>query len=242
MPRKIDLMGINFGKLTVIEESQERGGRDIEWWCQCECGRISRVIGNNLRRKHTTSCGKCSLNTFYNTDSYMVGVTTRGEEFYFDIEDFEFIKQYSWYMNDKNYIVGMVNGKQNKMHRLILPQAEQVDHINNIRYDNRRENLRSVTNAQNQMNQLKCKTPKSSRYKGVSWHKCVNKWVSYIRVDKELILLGYYNIEVEAALAYNKAASFYFGEYANLNIIQTRPEYYEVSSLERYKELIESLL
>jgi hypothetical protein len=218
MPRKIDLTGMKFGKLIVLDESQYRAGRDIEWWCQCECGRISRVIGNNLRRKHTTSCGKCSLNKFYKKNDYMVGVTTKGKEFYFDKNDFNLIKNYSWRMHTDGYVVAVINGKNIRMHRLFLPQAEQVDHVNNIRYDNRRRNLRSVTNTQNQMNQLKCKTLKSSRYKGVSWYG--SGWRSYIRINHKLIHLGCFTSEEEAALAYNKAASLFFGEFANLNVIE----------------------
>lgn len=242
MPRKIDLTGIKFGKLIVLYESQERVGRDIEWWCQCECGRISRVIGNNLRRNHTTSCGKCSVNRFYEKDGYMVGVTTKGEEFYFDNEDFWLIQHINWGIDNYGYVAGVIEGKNTRMHRLFLPLSKQVDHINNIRYDNRRGNLRSVTNTQNQMNQLKCKTPKTSIYKGVSWSKERETWRVYIRANKKSIYLGSYNTEEEAALAYNKAASFFFGEYARLNVIQTEYQTGMTNRAVHQKELIYSLV
>ena len=244
MPRKINLTSMKFGKLIVMDESQERVGRDIEWWCQCECGRITRVIGNNLRRNHTTSCGKCSLNTFYNEEGFMVGVTTIGEEFYFNNEDFWLIQNSSWSIDSYGYVASAIGGKNIRMHRLLLPLSVQVDHINNNRFDNRRENLRSVTNTQNQMNQLKCKTPKTSIYKGVSWHKERGKWRVYIRANKKSISLGSYQTEEEAALIYNKAASFYFGEYARLNVIQSRQVYHaglpQDAPLE--KELLDSLI
>lgn len=55
----------------------------------------------------------------------------------------------------------------------------------------------------------------TSRFKGVCWHK--NRFRSYITVDKKQIGLGRYIEEIEAARAYNAAASIYFGEFAKLN-------------------------
>ena len=58
MGRKIDLTGQTFGKLTVLEEAQERNkSGSVCWVCQCECGNIVTVSGDNLRRNHTKSCG-----------------------------------------------------------------------------------------------------------------------------------------------------------------------------------------
>ena len=58
MGRKIDLTGQTFGKLTVLKEAQERNkSGSVCWVCQCECGNIVTVSGDNLRRNHTKSCG-----------------------------------------------------------------------------------------------------------------------------------------------------------------------------------------
>lgn len=58
MGRKIDLTGKTFGKLTVIKEYPDRTPQgSIQWECQCECGNITIVSGDNLRRNHTVSCG-----------------------------------------------------------------------------------------------------------------------------------------------------------------------------------------
>ena len=58
MGRKIDLTGQTFGKLTVLEEAQERNkSGSVCWICQCECGNTVVVSGDNLRRNHTKSCG-----------------------------------------------------------------------------------------------------------------------------------------------------------------------------------------
>ena len=56
-----DLTGQTFGNLTVIEYnkqlSKEKG--KSYWTCQCNCENktIINVIGSNLTRNHTTSCG-----------------------------------------------------------------------------------------------------------------------------------------------------------------------------------------
>ena len=37
--------------------------------------------------------------------SYVAGYTRKGDEFYFDIEDFEKVKKHSWYLSKRGYIV-----------------------------------------------------------------------------------------------------------------------------------------
>jgi hypothetical protein len=93
---------------------------------------------------------------------------------------------------------------------------EQVDHINNVRDDNRILNLREATSFENQCNrkpQVGC----SSKYKGVSYKKQDCKWQAQIQINYKNIYLGLYHNEEEAALAYNKAALEHFGEYAKIN-------------------------
>lgn len=92
----------------------------------------------------------------------------------------------------------------------------QIDHINNIRTDNRLENLRLCTHQQNSFNQ-KRKRVSSSRFKGVHWCKTYKKWVSAIRHNKRGKHLGNYDNEIEAAKAYDKKAKELFGEFAWLN-------------------------
>ena len=54
----LDLVGQKFGRLTVIEKTNERTqDRGIIWKCQCECGQISFVSTNNLKQDITKSCG-----------------------------------------------------------------------------------------------------------------------------------------------------------------------------------------
>lgn len=58
MSRLIDLTGMRFGKLTVIDRSTERSHpRTPIWMCQCDCGNRTFVRGANLRSGNTESCG-----------------------------------------------------------------------------------------------------------------------------------------------------------------------------------------
>ena len=100
----------------------------------------------------------------------------------------------------------------------VWPKA-QIDHINNVRDDNRIVNLREATQAENNGNR-KPQVGGSSKYKGVCWDKERGKWIVHIQVDHKRIHLGRYHNEEEAALAYNKAALEHFGEFAKINIIE----------------------
>lgn len=100
------------------------------------------------------------------------------------------------------------------MSNAILETHEIVDHINNDKLNNTFQNLRIVTSRQNSLNS----SPSGrSKYKGVSFCKCTNKWVVRIRQNKKYLNLGRFNCEVEAAKTYNEKAKELFGEYAYLN-------------------------
>lgn len=59
--KKIDLTGQRFGKLTVIEKTEERTkNSSIIYKCKCDCGNIVKMGSDSLRNKHTISCG-CAM-------------------------------------------------------------------------------------------------------------------------------------------------------------------------------------
>ena len=156
---------------------------------------------------------------------------TQGKEALVDDEDCEMLMEHKWCAqqkgNDNFYVVRNSprdsNGKQKTiyMHRVItnVPKGKQVDHINGNTLDNRRENLRTCTRSQNQMNRGRTKNNKSG-YKGIYYAKDKPRfkpWQAQIKHNKKTIYLGYYKTKEEAALAYNKKAIELFGEYAKLN-------------------------
>ena len=111
------------------------------------------------------------------------------------------------------YIQIEINNKFYQLHRLIYKYHNEdwditdnskdnhIDHININSLDNRIENLRILTNSQNQRNRKK-KPNCSSKYIGVT--KNGKKWKVVIRIGSKNKYLGLFKTEEEAAEAYIK--------------------------------------
>jgi len=95
-----------------------------------------------------------------------------------------------------------------------------IDHIDGNTLNNCKSNLRFCTTSQNAMNCKKSISVLSSVYKGVRFKKDSSKYTAQITFNGKLVHIGYFENEVDAAKAYNKAAIENFGEFARLNIIQ----------------------
>lgn len=137
-----------------------------------------------------------------------------------DDEDFENINQHKWHVSRGGYVVRStprILGKQQSiyLHKFILTSPNEVDHINHNTLDNRRANLRIATRSQNMANTRP--RPGTSKYKGVYWHKRDMQWCAQLRVNYKTVYWKRFNSEKEAAIAYNKAALWYFGEFAVMN-------------------------
>ena len=76
-----------------------------------------------------------------------------------------------------------------------------IDHINNIKSDNRVDNLQIISQRENNS---KDKKGYSSEYIGVSWNKQANKWHSQIVIKGKVKYLGLFTNELDAHYAYQK--------------------------------------
>lgn len=151
-------------------------------------------------------------------------------EVFIDDEDAERVLQYTWHVTYcyrrgraflKNVRTDII--KNNKktgllLHRLIIPNKSMIDHIDGNPLNNKKSNLRACSNSENVKNVNKYSN-NTSGFKGVSWHKRVQKFFAQIGNDGSKIHLGYFDSAKDAALAYNKAALKYHGEFARLNEI-----------------------
>lgn len=148
--------------------------------------------------------------------------------------DFEYLSQWKWtYHNSTGYAYrnGYVikNGNKKRTHILMhreiwklhfgeIKDKMQIDHIDNNRLNNTIENLRIVTNQQNQFNRSKFK----NKYKGISKRKKGSKlfWQAGITYNNKTYTKSFPYTEHGLELAiewYNNKAKIFFGQYAYLN-------------------------
>lgn len=233
-----DLTGMKFGRLTVIKQYDRKtfpsGACHIRWLCRCDCGSEKDVVvdGSYLTNGHTQSCGCIKMekirtlakrtckkyNDYEIQEDYVIMYTTKGEPFYVDLEDFWKVKDICWYKNKYGYFVHSIGNNQLIwLHRVIMncPDDMKVDHINgsDTTNDNRKSNLRIVTQQQNCYNSKPSKKNTSGK-KGVSYNKKRKKWRARITVNKKEIHLGEFENFEDACRVRDEAELKYFGEYS----------------------------
>lgn len=229
-----DLVGQKFGRLTVIKMDEDIIYKDKDgakrhnprWLCNCDCGNtnISIFQKSLLKKNGTKSCGclireatiKRSIkhNRYDLSGEYGIGWSNNSEKiFYFDLDDFEIINQYTWGENHNGYIhcIRLIDGKKKTiyMHRLVMGLTDNnylvnvIDHINGNRTDNRKNNLRMVTSAQNRINQTIPKNNKTG-INGVSHREKGDVWIVNFQ-NKEHNIKIYKNFKTfEEAVEYRK--------------------------------------
>ena len=101
-------------------------------------------------------------------------------------------------------------------------KGKLVDHKDGNKGNNCRSNLRVCTREENQRNTHK-QNGSVSRYKGVAYDKRYDKWVGRCWYEGRDHFLGYYDDEVEAARAYDRAAVERLSEFARLNFPREWP-------------------
>lgn len=230
---KIDMTNQKFGYLYVLQQADDyvspSGNKATQWLCRCDCGAEVIVRGRYLRSGHTKSCKKCGNiragasckkpSQFYIVDNVVHIIASKGEEFLVDVVDLDLVKDYCWRSNKLGYAVTDINRKVVRMHRLImgcLNSEIKVDHKNGLVFDNRRCNLRLVTQEQNNMNRC-LSSLNTSGITGVCWDSSRNKWQVHIGVNHKSLFLGRFDTFEEACAVRRSAEEKYFGEYSFTN-------------------------
>lgn len=99
-------------------------------------------------------------NTYYDCgDHIKIRLHNKNQEEFIliDKDDFEKVKICNWKIRNDSKTVYVANSKQGFMHRLIMnlsDKTKQIDHINGNGRDNRKSNLRIVTDYENSRNKL----------------------------------------------------------------------------------------
>lgn len=229
-----DLTDMEFGRLKVIKQYEYRNKfNQVLWVCMCNCkdNNIVYLTSGALQSGNTKSCGCLTKEIQYNklkkyntydlSGEYGIGWTSNtNEEFYFDLEDYDKIKDYCWKINSDGYLNSNTFRTTILMHRLLTDcdKYHVPDHKNHNKLDNRKLNLRISTYSNNAMNR-KLQSNNTSGVTGVYFNDKKSMWIAHIGYQREKIMLGsYYNFE-DAVKARKDAEEKYFGAYSYKNSI-----------------------
>lgn len=225
-----NLIGKRFGRWTVLERAGFDQYTHAMWKCRCDCGNERNVYQEALLTGTSVSCGcynkeikrqyhpeRRILNEYDLSNEYGVGFALNtGNPFFFDKEDYEKIKKYSWREDSTGYITTndySFRRGQFGLHRYIMdfPSGLVIDHLNHDIKDNRKINLRLCTIQENILNS-KVPSNNTSGIKGV--RKNGDKWYAVITINGNNINLGTYKTFEEAIEVRKNAELEYFGEYS----------------------------
>lgn len=133
-----------------------------------------------------------------------------------DYEDYDKVKDYKWYLS-AGYCITKGIDKNNgiDIYCVIFNDMNPYDHIDNDRLNDRKKNLRPVTNQQNSMNMSMKFTNKSGVVGVQKQNKTSPRWTANITYKYENIWLGSHATFDEAVLARLEGEAEYFKEYSN---------------------------
>lgn len=188
-------------------------------YCSSKCVGMHRR--NNIEYKEKLKGRKTKprkLNKYLIDEEVTKVITNDGKEILIDTEDIEKVNGFTWRVNRNGYAITEYREFTNKtkrilMHRLLknAPEDVIVDHINRIKLDNRKGNLRYCTASQNAMNIEKYRG-KTSETKGVHYDKRDKLWIAKITKNKVTKRKGF-KTENEAIKQRIEWEEKYFGEF-----------------------------
>lgn len=238
----IPAVGRVFDRLTVVQEIDSlwdsRGKRVRMVVAACSCGAEKSYRLKNLMSGNTKSCGCRDRDALearnaergkpqeWVVDGDVAYIVLRGRKVLVDAEDVPIVSQHLWSMKGKEgYVRNQKTGQS--LHRVILGlkrgDPREGDHIHHRPWDNRRSELRIASRRQNSGNVRP--NGETSAFKGVCFDKSRGKYIAQIRSDEgRHRFIGRFDDEEEAAIAYDRAASSEFGEFAYLNFPESRTD------------------
>lgn len=225
----IDLAGRKIGRLEVIyKDGNVTHGQSAKWICQCECG--NRVIKTSCYLLHskTPSCGcwkkeicvnigknSVKRNVYEIVDDTVIMYTNNTQAaFYIDLEDLDKVAKYTWVENHKGYIVRAANYLA--LHRYLMGDVNSslvIDHKDRNKKNNKKNNLRIVTQQENTVNRS---TNKNNEFGVAGVHKNRSKSNPYgVTIGaKGRLFSGYYPTLEEAIIARLTKEKELFGDNA----------------------------
>lgn len=226
--------GVPDSRLTVIQRAENDKQGKIQWLCECNCENHTEIVvlGECVRSGHTKSCGcisserivdynkqnKRKINVYDLSGEYGVGwASNTNNEFYFDLEDFDKIKNYCWnehiLVNGYHALETRIHGSNEavRMHWLVMGKGS--DHKDRNPLNNRKNNLREANYAENAQNHSKRKD-NTSGITGVMFNKRMERWQACININKKRTHLGSFINKTDAIITRLKAEAQYYGKFA----------------------------
>ena len=215
--RKLIGREINGFKIVDVIPSNTCKSR-AKFLAECTiCGsRRIRTI-SSMKYKKGERCDACPPDyKFTINGDTAVGHLADGTELMIDTEDISLVEKHHWYINGNGYMFrrDAKTREPFRINRVILGLTSDddrvVDHLNHNKLDNRKCNMRIVTQSENCMNNIQ-RCSNTSGYTGVRISENGNTFTAQIEQSGICYeLLKTHSIE-DAALAYNIAADYLFG-------------------------------
>jgi len=135
---------------------------------------------------------------------HLGGIAGAGQVAKVSVEDYPLLSQYKWHLNKNGYAITKIKGRQKAMHRMVTGTTSPylfVDHADNDRLNNTRENLREMTPKEN-ANNMKSNV----KIEAFGEEKNIGQWVEDERC--EVSYAAFYNrlqkgIDPETAMRKN---------------------------------------
>ena len=223
-----------FGRWTVLGEAMYKKGNRY-FLCQCSCkDKTSKWVSEaGLLSGKSKSCGcwnkesLCSKkyhNTYiFNYDKNECIGYDKDKNFSFtiDLEDYELMKNYSWYRDKKDGYWRTAERQEDgtvrrvAMHRFIMGAKKQevIDHKDRNPSNNHKSNLRFCTAQENSRN-VSLSSRNSSGFLGVYWKEKKKHWEASIKIDGKDKYLGSFKNKDDAIKARLLGEKEYYGEFA----------------------------
>lgn len=222
---KVDAFFVNrVGGVSVIKEykicevcNSSKGVRDYKKQGHYLCGKHAyqmKKYGKILNRtkydpNEILICDDYALLCLYDKNCNEIARTI------IDLNDVDKVSKHKWYLHSNGYVCNRSKGNVLYLHRYLMGVEGEsfIDHINMNKLDNRKNNLRMCTNAENMRNKKEMSNNYSG-FRGVDWNKEVKKWEASLTFNKEYIHLGWFDLFNDACQARINGEKLYYKDFA----------------------------
>lgn len=178
---------------------RKHNGKHSSKYCrkhQWQIENLGKTLDNNPRTKFDSNEFRFIGNDIVEFDTYKLPTLETNNTYIIDAEDYPLVSKYKWYSNKLGYAAT----KGIFLHRMLsgAKKGQQVDHIDTNIRNNKKSNLRIVNNSLNSSNR---KPYNKYNIKGIEYHKSINKWSAYFRINDKQYHSPCYETKQEAAFA-----------------------------------------